>query len=74
MTFSLPRAVLEQHTAFLGKTGSGKTSTAKLAVEQIFRIVTGRDHTDAHGPSSTFGWSDNEAEGLVQAEEVAAGD
>lgn len=41
MTFQLPRAfdfsraVLEQHTAFLGKTGSGKTSTAKLAVEQI---------------------------------------
>ncbi|TAI67635.1 DUF87 domain-containing protein [Bradyrhizobium sp. Leo170] len=37
MTFSFPRAVLEQHTAFLGKTGSGKTSTAKLAVEQIIR-------------------------------------
>ncbi|MCP1852891.1 MULTISPECIES: helicase HerA domain-containing protein [unclassified Bradyrhizobium] len=35
MTFVFPRAVLEQHTAFLGKTGSGKTSTAKLAVEQI---------------------------------------
>ncbi|MEH2667893.1 DUF87 domain-containing protein [Bradyrhizobium elkanii] len=35
MTFAFPRAVLEQHTAFLGKTGSGKTSTAKLAVEQI---------------------------------------
>lgn len=37
MTFQFPRAVLEQHTAFLGKTGSGKTSTAKLAVEQILR-------------------------------------
>lgn len=35
MNFAFPRAVLEQHTAFLGKTGSGKTSTAKLAVEQI---------------------------------------
>ncbi|WP_027578406.1 DUF87 domain-containing protein [Bradyrhizobium sp. Ai1a-2] len=37
MTFAFPRAVIEQHTAFLGKTGSGKTSTAKLAVEQIIR-------------------------------------
>lgn len=37
MTFSFPPAVLEQHSAFLGKTGSGKTSTAKLAVEQILR-------------------------------------
>jgi len=34
---AIPSAVLEQHTAFLGKTGSGKTSTAKLAVEQIVR-------------------------------------
>lgn len=30
-----PPAVLSQHIAVLGKTGSGKTSTAKLAVEQI---------------------------------------
>lgn len=30
-----PSAVLSQHIAVLGKTGSGKTSTAKLAVEQI---------------------------------------
>lgn len=33
----IPDAVLQQHIAFLGKTGSGKTSTAKLAVEQIVR-------------------------------------
>lgn len=31
----IPAAALAQHIAFLGKTGSGKTSTAKLAVEQI---------------------------------------
>ena len=36
-TRPIPDAVLAQHTAFLGKTGSGKTSTAKLAVEQIVR-------------------------------------
>jgi uncharacterized protein len=30
----IPDAVLTQHTAILGKTGSGKTSTAKLLVEQ----------------------------------------
>lgn len=30
-----PPAVLSQHVAILGKTGSGKTSTAKLAIEQI---------------------------------------
>jgi uncharacterized protein len=30
-----PDAVLAQHIAVLGKTGSGKTSTAKLAVEQV---------------------------------------
>lgn len=29
--------ILHQHNAFLGKTGSGKTSTAKLAIEQIVR-------------------------------------
>jgi hypothetical protein len=28
-------AILKQHTAILGKTGSGKTSTAKLMVEQV---------------------------------------
>lgn len=33
----IPDAILHQHVAFLGKTGSGKTSTAKLAVEQIVR-------------------------------------
>lgn len=37
MKSPLPEATLTQHTAFLGKTGSGKTSTAKLAVEQIVR-------------------------------------
>lgn len=37
MKDAIPEAVLQQHTAFLGKTGSGKTSTAKLAVEQIIR-------------------------------------
>ena len=31
----LPEAALLQHIAVLGKTGSGKTSTAKLAVEQV---------------------------------------
>jgi hypothetical protein len=34
---AIPDAALRQHIAFLGKTGSGKTSTAKLAVEQILR-------------------------------------
>jgi hypothetical protein len=33
--FSIPEAVLKQHIAILGKTGSGKTSTEKLAVEQV---------------------------------------
>jgi len=32
---SLPAAILSQHIAVLGKTGSGKTSTAKLAIEQV---------------------------------------
>jgi hypothetical protein len=31
----IPRAILAQHIAVLGKTGSGKTSTAKLAIEQV---------------------------------------
>lgn len=31
----LPAAALAQHIAVLGKTGSGKTSTAKLAIEQV---------------------------------------
>lgn len=32
---AIPEACLEQHLAILGKTGSGKTSTAKLAIEQV---------------------------------------
>lgn len=32
---TIPDAALSQHIAILGKTGSGKTSTAKLAVEQV---------------------------------------
>lgn len=31
----IPPEALQQHIAVLGKTGSGKTSTAKLAVEQV---------------------------------------
>lgn len=31
----IPSAALGQHIAILGKTGSGKTTTAKLAVEQV---------------------------------------
>jgi len=32
---AVPPEVLAQHTAILGKTGSGKSSTAKLCVEQV---------------------------------------
>lgn len=35
MTTTLPLEILGQHIAVLGKTGSGKTSTEKLAVEQV---------------------------------------
>lgn len=35
MTNVIPAAALTQHIAFLGKTGSGKTSTCKLAIEQV---------------------------------------
>lgn len=31
----IPDAALAQHTAVIGKTGSGKTSTEKLAIEQV---------------------------------------
>lgn len=33
--FPIPQTALEQHTAVLGKTGSGKTSTSKLIVEHV---------------------------------------
>ncbi len=32
---NVPKEILTQHVAVLGKTGSGKTSTAKLAIEQV---------------------------------------
>lgn len=35
MKRAIPPAVLENHVANLGKTGSGKTSTAKLMIEQV---------------------------------------
>lgn len=34
---NIPDKAIQQHIAILGKTGSGKTSTAKLVVEQIVR-------------------------------------
>lgn len=33
--FRIPEAILAQHTAILGKTGSGKTTTGKVCVEQV---------------------------------------
>lgn len=41
MKFPLPDAALAQHLAFLGKTGAGKTNTAKGAVEHIVRTMPG---------------------------------
>jgi hypothetical protein len=35
VTFPIPEIALEQHQAILGKTGSGKSSTAKLIVEHV---------------------------------------
>lgn len=35
MTFPIPDTALENHTALLGKTGGGKTSTGKLIVEHV---------------------------------------
>ncbi len=35
MKKTIPAEILTQHAAVLGKTGSGKTSTAKLAIEQV---------------------------------------
>jgi hypothetical protein len=35
VTNAIPSAALTQHVAIVGKTGSGKTSTAKLAIEQV---------------------------------------
>lgn len=32
---AIPAAILQSHTAILGKTGSGKTSTSKLLIEQV---------------------------------------
>lgn len=35
MKFEIPAAILGQHIAVLGKTGSGKTSTEKLIIEEV---------------------------------------
>lgn len=35
MSLTIPKAALEQHTAIIGKTGSGKTSTAKGIIEGL---------------------------------------
>lgn len=35
MSYAIPPEVLLQHVAILGKTGAGKSSTAKLAIEQV---------------------------------------
>lgn len=36
MKEAIPAAVLEQHLGILGKTGRGKTNTAKVCVEQVY--------------------------------------
>lgn len=41
MKFPLPDAALQQHLAILGKTGSGKSTTAKGCVEHIVRTMPG---------------------------------
>ncbi|CAB4167931.1 Helicase HerA, central domain containing protein [uncultured Caudovirales phage] len=41
MKFPLPDAALAQHVAFLGKTGAGKSTTVKGAVEHIVRTMPG---------------------------------
>lgn len=37
MSYSFPESLLLNHVAILGKTGAGKSSTARLAVEQVAR-------------------------------------
>lgn len=37
MKFPIPPTALQQHIAVLGKTGSGKTSTAKLIIEHVVK-------------------------------------
>lgn len=39
MSSAVPPAVLAQHVAIVGKTGSGKTSTEKLIVEQVVDVA-----------------------------------
>lgn len=36
MSFCIPEEILGQHTAIVGKTGAGKTSTEKLIVEHVY--------------------------------------